>query len=112
MVIKLIFPSAIILSGLYCRWKYCFLSDIIIFIDREIIFAFYEVEFTFVDIQIFQAVFEACSLMKKDKESMRIIMSTLSGIAAAVPGFKLENRPEREAAVMLARHIEGFNDIM
>lgn len=60
MVIKLIFLSAIILSGLYCRWKYCFLSDIIIFIDREIIFAFYEVEFSFVDIQIFQAVFEEC----------------------------------------------------
>lgn len=61
---------------------------------------------------LFKELMEACSLMKKDKESMRIIMSTLSGIAAAVPGFKLENRPEREAAVMLARHIEGFNDIM
>lgn len=61
---------------------------------------------------LFKELMEACSLMKKDKESMRIIMSTLSGIAAAVPGFMLENRPEREAAVMLARHIEGFNDIM
>lgn len=50
---------------------------------------------------LFRELLASCSMMKTDAVTFRMIVATLGKIAAQVPGFILENRPE-EAAVRMA----------
>lgn len=49
---------------------------------------------------LFRELLASCSMMKSEPDSFKQITSTLAKIATAVSGFILENRPEREAAMM------------
>ena len=61
-------------------------------------------------ISLFAELLSSCSMMKEDPRTFKLITATLSKLAANVPGYILENRPEEEAVKMVYNQINKNNN--
>ena len=58
-------------------------------------------------ITLFKNLLSACSLIKTDKTSLKEISNTLAKISESVKGGILENKPEKEAAILTYQFLES-----
>lgn len=55
-------------------------------------------------ISLFKELLSSCSMMKSDPTTFKAVASALAAVASHMPGFVLENKPEKEAAMMSYSH--------
>lgn len=58
----------------------------------------------FAELDLFRELLASCSMMKSDPSSFRLITSTLARVASHVPGFVLQNKPEKAAVDLVYAH--------